>query len=132
MVAALRLNRQSCTAGLDVATLTLSAIEQAAVLNHLRIQYSRLVSNSEDAVILNLVLGRIGSDRTIELQPMEAVCMLRHLRIQDRKVSDDLIALEERRIRGGVNGHNDAAHSALDADHKCLEDVIRRLWKIVI
>jgi hypothetical protein len=107
-------------------------VEQAAVLNHLRIQQSRLPSNSEDAVLLHLVIGHIGNDRTVQLQPMEAVCMLRHLRIQSKMVLDDMTALEERRIRGGFNGQLENAHRALDADRSCLEDVIRRLWEIVV
>lgn len=131
-MAVLRPNPLSSTAGREVATLTLSAIEQAAVLNHIRIQYSRLVSSSEDAVLLSLVIGHIEANRTVDLQPMEAVCLLRHLRIQSRMVLDDMTALEERRLRGGINGHIDAAHRALDADHTCLEDVIRRLWQIVV
>lgn len=115
-----------------MTTLTLSVVEQAAVLNNLRIQHSRLLAHSEDALLLHVVLGHVADQRVNNLQPLEAVVMLRYLRLQSKALLADMMALEERRIRGGFNGQLDNAHLALDAERTIIEDVIRRLWEIVI
>jgi hypothetical protein len=115
-----------------VATLTLSGVEQAAVLNHLRIQHGHLPPNSEDSLILHVVIGHVADDRVVNLQQIEAVVMLRYLRLQSKALLTDMTALEERRIRGGFNGQLENAHRALDADRTVIEDVIRRLWEIVV
>lgn len=115
-----------------MATLTLSGVEQAAVLNHLRIQHGRLPHNSEDSLILHIVIGHVADKRVVSLQQIEAVVMLRYLRLQSKALLADMTALEERRLRGGFNGHLENAHRALDADRTIIEDVIRRLWEIVI
>lgn len=114
------------------ATLTLSGVEQAAVLNHLQIQHGRLPSNSEDSLMLQVLRLRISGDRTVALDSLEAVVILRYLRKQSAVLLADMMALEERRLRGGFNGHIENAHRALDADRTCLDDVIRRLWDIVV
>lgn len=114
------------------ATLTLSAVEQAAVLNHIRIQHSRLIPSSGDAVVLEALWGRIASTRVLGLERVEAIIMLRHLRRQAHSLSRDMISLEERRIRGGFNGQLENAHRALDAEKTCIEDVIRRLWAVIM
>jgi len=115
-----------------MATLTLSAVEQVAVLNHLRIQLSRLPSGSEDALNIKIIVSRIEHRRVIALNPYESVIMLRYLRKQATALLMDMIALEERRIRGGFNGQLENAHRALDADRVTIEDVIRRLWAIIL
>jgi hypothetical protein len=117
-------------------TLTLSAVEQAAVLRHLEVQYNRLcghppASPHPDCVTLHRIMTRVGHDRTVGLTAMEGVTMLRHLRFQHRRLDDDMMALEERRLRGGHNGTLDAAHRALDADATILADVLRRLWDML-
>jgi hypothetical protein len=68
----------------------------------------------------------------VSLQQIEAVVMLRYLRLQSKALLTDMTALEERRIRGGFNGQLENAHRALDADRTIIEDVIRRLWEIVV
>lgn len=122
------------TVGRNVAdhTLTLSAVEQAAVLNHLRVQYGHLDPNTGTAVVLDALLGRIAHGKVVALTRVEAVIILRFLRRQSAALFKDMIALEERRIRGGHNGHLENAHRALDADRTIIEDVIRRLWEIVV
>lgn len=115
-----------------MATLTLSAVEQAAVLNHLRIQHSRLPAQGEDTLVLHILINRLSSDRVVTLDPLEAVVMLRYLRKQSAALLKDMMELEERRIRGGFNGQLENAHRALDVDRTCIDDVIRRLWEIVV
>lgn len=102
------------------------------MLNHLQIQHSRLPSNSEDALLLQIVRARIAGNRVVVLDPLEAVVVLRYLRKQSAAVLADMTALEERRLRGGFNGQIENAHRALDADRTCIDDVIRRLWEIVV
>lgn len=113
-------------------TLTLSSVEQAAVLNHLRIQHSRLDPNGGNAVVLMALIGRISQGRTVVLERVEAVIILRFLRRQSAALFRDMIALEERRIRGGHDGQLDTAHGVLDTERTIIEDVIRRLWQIVV
>lgn len=101
------------------------------MLNHLRIQHSRLPARSEDGLNLHVLITRIGSNRTVTLDSVEAVVMLRYLRKQSAVLLADMTALEERRLRGGFNGQIENAHRALDADRIVIEDVIRRLWEII-
>lgn len=68
---------------------------------------------------------------TITLSKVEAPCVLRHLRAAREAISRDMVALEERRLRGGYDGKLDGAHRALDAEATILDDVIRRLWDMV-
>lgn len=117
---------------MSAATLTLSGVEQAAVLNHLRIQYSRLDPSTGNAVVLDALLQRVAHGKVVTLDRVEAVIVLRFLRRQSAALFKDMIALEERRIRGGINGTLENAHRALDADRTIIEDVIRRLWEIVV
>lgn len=114
------------------STLTLSLVEQSAVLRHIQLQHDRLPTEAPDRVRLKTLLGSIAQARTIALNRIEAVVLLRYLRHQAMALSRDMMALEERRIRGGYNGTLDAAHRALDADVSILEDVIRRLWEIIL
>lgn len=81
---------------------------------------------------MRVVIGHISDGHVVTLTPIEAVVMLRHLRKQSAMLLADMTSLEERRIRGGFNGHLENAHRALDADRTIIEDVIRRLWEIVI
>lgn len=113
-------------------TLTLSGVEQPAVLRHLQLQHDRLPTDSPDRVRIQTLLGYVAGAKTVSITRLEAIVMLRYLRSQEMKLSMDMMKLEERRIRGGFDGHLDAAHAALDADVGILEDVIRRLWQIIL
>lgn len=117
---------------MDTATLTLSHVEQTAVLRHLVLQHSRLDPRTEDRPILDVLMAHISQDRTVSLTQVEAIVMLRYVRKQLESLTSDMVALEERRLRGGFNGSLEAAHRALDADKYVLEDVARRLWEIVL
>lgn len=133
-MAALRLSLRSYIAGRNVAdpTLTVSIIERAVVLRHLTIQRHHPVTHPGDVGLLDYCIRHLQKSRTISLPRLEAVCMLRYLRKQTAAILRDMMALEERRIRGGVDGHLDAAYRVLDAEVGILQDVIRRLWQIVI
>lgn len=113
-------------------TLTLSTVEQSAVLRHLQLQYDRLATDTPDRVRIQTILGYVATAKTISLTRLEAIVMLRYCRQQEMALSRDMMALEERRMRGGFNGDLDHAHAALDADVSILEDVIRRLWQIIL
>lgn len=113
-------------------TLTLSTVEQSAVLRHLQLQYDRLSTDTPDRVRIQTILGYVAKAKTVSLTRLEAIVMLRYCRMQEMALSRDMMQLEERRIRGGYNGTLDAAHHALDADVSILEDVIRRLWQIIL
>lgn len=116
------------------ATLTLSRVEQSAVHRHLETVYGRLCAQHPphvDCEILHRVMVRLQHDTTVGLTMLEGVVMLRHLRVQQQLLGRDMMALEERRTRGGYNGTLDAAYRALDADSQILADVIRRLWEAV-
>lgn len=112
-------------------TITLSHVEQAAILRHLEVQYHRLPKHHPDCEVLNAIMVRVGHGTTVLLTTLEAFTALRHLRWQHRRLDDDMLALEERRLRGGHNGQLDAAWHALDADASILADVIRRLWELI-
>lgn len=114
------------------ATLTLSRVEQVAVHAHLEYQHGRLPTGAEDRVILAGIMRRIESERVVALSRMEGVVMLRYLRKQIMAILLDMMALEERRVRGGVDGSLDGAYHALDADKSILDDVVRRLWLIIL
>jgi hypothetical protein len=113
------------------ATLTLSAIERAAVLRHLELQFGRLPAGHLDGVILNKLLVLVGEHTTIAVTRLEVFVMLRHLRVQRFKMEHDMAAIEERRLRGGIDGELDLAHRTLDAEVTILADVIRRLWDLL-
>lgn len=102
------------------------------MLRHLHLQHDRLPTDSPDRVRLKTVIDYATASKTISLTRLEAVVMLRYCRLQEMALSRDMVALEERRIRGGFDGQLDAAHGALDADVSMLEDVIRRLWQIIL
>ena len=121
----------------DVAgTLTLSRVEREAVRRHLDVQYGLLCQQAQpahpDCPVMHRVMTRLEHDTTVGLTTLETIVILRHLRFQHRRLSDDMMALEERRLRGGHNGHLDAAHRALDADAMLLADVLRRLWDMIV
>jgi hypothetical protein len=101
------------------------------VLRHLEIQHGRLPGSHPDSEVLHRVMTRVGHQTTVMLPTLEVFTILRHLRWQHRRLSDDMLALEERRLRGGHNGHLDAAWRALDTDASILADVIRRLWDLL-
>lgn len=113
------------------STLTLSKVEQAAVLLHLELQYGRIPAGAPDAAILDKVMTAAKRDTTVVLTKLEAFVTLRHLRVQRFRLEHDMAALEERRLRGGHNGDLDKAHRALDTDVTTLQDVIRRLWDML-
>lgn len=112
-----------------VNTLTLSKVEQAAILRHLEVQ--RQHADRKDAPHVDAIIIKVRANTTVTLGRLEVFVMLRSLRAQSMRMEIDLVALEERRLRGGHNGHLDAAHRALDADNQILGDVIRRLWDII-
>lgn len=93
----------------------------------------RLIRDSDatEKAQLGALLAHLRQGTTSSLTGLETVVMLRHLRVQRDKIGRDLMALEERRLRGGFNGELDAAHRTLDAEATILDDVIRRLWDMM-
>lgn len=114
-----------------MTTLTLSKVEQETVLLNLEQQRGRLTPDNRDGPILEGLSMRIKASTTNEVTKLEAFVMLRHLRVRRFKLGNDMMALEERRVRGGFNGTLDAAHKALDAEATVLDDVMRRLWEVL-
>ena|ERR1041385_8565942 len=114
-----------------MSTLTLSKVEQEVVVANLEQQRGRLPADNRDAPLLEGLSMRIKASTTLTVTKLEAFVMLRHLRVRRFKLSNDLMALEERRVRGGFNGTLDAAHKALDAEATVLDDVMRRLWEML-
>jgi len=112
-------------------TLTLSKVEQEAVVANLDQQRSRLTPEHRDGPLLDGITMRLRLNTTTKLTKLEAFIMLRHLRVRRFKLSNDMMALEERRVRGGFNGTLDSAHKALDAEATVLDDVMRRLWEML-
>lgn len=110
------------------ATITLSGVEQAAVLRHLELQRCRLSPAHEDHPVLERLICRFATDRVTAVSVVEASVVMKYLRAQHRKLDDDLLAIEERRINQGITSHLSDAWRALDADSMMLEDVIRRVW----
>lgn len=112
-------------------TITVSRVEQAALLRHLKMDRGSLSARDLDGLILDTVIKNFEAGTTVPVSRIEAVTMLRHLRLQRDRMGVDMRALEERRLRGGYNGELDAAHALLDAECMILDDVIRRLWALV-
>lgn len=110
-------------------TLTLSKVEQAAVVRHLEVQ--RAHADRKDQPTVDALIIKIRSATTVVLARLEVFVMLRSLRAQSLRMTTDMEALEERRLRGGVDGTLDEAHRLLDVDNMILGDVIRRLWDII-
>jgi len=59
--------------------------------------------------------------------PVELLCLLRHIRIQRRRLWRDSIKLEEQ-IMAGHNDAVTAAYTAIQADISILDAMIRRMW----
>lgn len=116
----------------DLSTLILSAVEQQAVHVHLDTQYRRLSDVHIDKEVLRGVLLRLTTEKVLPLTSADIQAMLRHLRLQHALLDADMMGLEERVIRGGYDGQLDAAWRALDGDSVILEDVIRRLWEMLV
>lgn len=110
-------------------TLTLSKVEQAAVVRHLEVQ--RVHADRKDQSTVDALIIKVRSATTVVLGRLEVFVMLRSLRAQSQRMVIDMEALEERRLRGGVDGTLDEAHRLLDVDNMILADVIRRLWDII-
>lgn len=113
------------------ATITLSGVERVSVQQHLERCHARCARGDPDAVALNGILVRIGEDKTVTLATLEIFLLLRCLRARHHELDDDMMQLEERRLRGGHNGQLDAAHRILDAEAQILADVLRRLWQML-
>lgn len=112
-------------------TLTLSAVEQATVMVHLEDRHKGLDPSDPDSGTIHRLLVRIGEGRTISLTMLDIFALIRHLRQSHQKLDIDMMALEERRLRGGHNGQLDAAHRILDTEAECLNDVLKRLWTML-
>jgi hypothetical protein len=111
--------------------MTVSKVEQAALARHLTVQRLAMSVANEDKECLARVLFKLDGGTTFDMSRPEVFCTLRALRRQRQAMTIDLIALEERRLRGGHNGKIDAAWRALDADAMCIDDVVRRLWAMI-
>lgn len=114
-----------------MTTLTVSRIEQAALTRHLTVQRLAMSTANEDKPCLADVIAKLEGGTTFVMTRAEVFCTLRALRRQRAAITIDLIALEERRLRGGVNGRLEGAWRALDADAMVIDDVIRRLWGMI-
>lgn len=113
-------------------TLTLSKVEANCVERHLILAHDGMMTANPDRVCIEVVLARLKAyGTTIILARLEVFCVLRALRSRRAILRTDMEALEERRMRGGHNGHLDAAWRALDADAMCIDDVRRRLWDMI-
>lgn len=98
------------------------------------VQYSRLcerVPHHPDCLLMRALMVRVTDNRVVWFTLLEAYVLLRQLRSRHKELDDDMMALEERRLRGGHDGELDAAWHALDADSTILEDVLRRLWELL-
>jgi hypothetical protein len=113
-------------------TLTLSKVEADMVEKHLTLARDRLMPSHPDRACIDGVLVKLHTDRhAMVLGRLEVFCILRALRGQRHMIRIDMEALEERRMRGGHNGHNDAAWHVLDAEAVIIDDVRRRLWDMI-
>lgn len=112
-------------------TITLSGVEQVSVIQHLEVRHAALARGDPESIMINSLIVRIGEGRTVNLAAREAYTMLRHLRYRHQEIDNDMLALEERRLRGGFDGQLDAAHRILDAELQILADVLRRLWMLL-
>lgn len=116
----------------DLYTLLLSGVEHQSVLAHLDRAYSLLSDVHIDKEVLRGLVLRLQTGRVISLTVGDVRVMLRHLRSRHALLDADMMGLEERVIRGGYDGHLDNAWRALDGDSVILEDVIRRLWEMLV
>lgn len=112
-------------------TLTLGKIEHAALTAHVTVVRDRMMVTNPDRACLDAVLAKLATGTTIVLARLEVFCVIRALRSQLATLRIDMEALEERRLRGGINGSLDAAYRVLDADVQVLTDVRRRLWDMI-
>ena len=112
--------------------LILSGVEQQSVHVHLDRANIHLSDVHIDKEILRGLLLQLQTSRTLSLNIVEVRVMLRHLRSRHALLDADMMGLEERIIRGGYNGHLDSAWRALDGDSVILEDVLRRLWEMLV
>lgn len=112
-------------------TLTVSKVEQRAVLDILTVERGKLEHGDLDGLILDGICRGLHAGTTISLTRAEATVFVRHLRLQRDRMAIDLRALEERRLRGGFNGTLDATHRVLDAECMLVDDVMRRLWSMI-
>jgi hypothetical protein len=112
-------------------TLTVSKVEQLAVLLVLSDERGKLTFDDLDGLLLDDVCKRLRLSTTVQLSRIEVTAMVRHLRCQREHMAIALRALEERRLRGGYNGHLNDAQVVLDGQCSVLDDVLRRLWQLI-
>lgn len=112
-------------------TLTLSKVEATSVEQHLAAHLATLMVSNPDHACIEAVLVKLRAGTTIVLARLEVFCMLRALRAMRHRIRIDMEALEESRMRGGHNGHKDAAWHVLDAEAMIIDDVRRRLWDMI-
>jgi hypothetical protein len=103
-------------------------MECAAAKRHLELQRSRLSAGHEDSPLLDLLIVKFDECATVTFSRVELFCALRYLRRQSQAVQADMLGLEERQERGGVNGLLFAQYRALDAEAMFLSNVMRILW----
>lgn len=113
------------------ATLTVSQVERDAVVAALESQLSHLPPDHFDARYVRNVANRLRQVTTVALLPVEVVVTIRHIRAVQMKISRDMMALEERRIRGGYDGDLDTQHRTLAVEEQTLMDVLKRLWQML-
>lgn len=116
----------------EVCTLIMSTVEQQCVLVHLDRAYSHLSDIHIDKEIMKGLILELQTQRILSLTQHHVRVMLRHLRSRHALLDADMMGLEERVIRGGYDGTLDASWRALDSDSVILEDVIRRLWEMLV
>lgn len=109
-------------------TVTFSLMECAAAKRHLELQRDRLPSGHKDVLVLGGVIHKFTVCNEVTFTRAEVFCTLLYLRRQAAALCADMMALEERQMRGGHNGDLFAQHRALDAESMFLANVIRILW----
>lgn len=116
----------------EVCTLILSTVEQQCCVVHLDAAMRHVSDIHVDRELLRGLILELQRERTLSLTNAHVRVMLRHLRSRHALLDADMMGLEERVVRGGYDGTLDAAWHALDSDSVVLEDVIRRLWEMLV
>lgn len=109
-------------------TVTLSIMECAAAKRHLELQRDRLDSGHKDLLVLGGWIYKLTACNTITVSQAEVFCALLYLRRGASELCADMMALEERQMRGGHDGDLFSQHRTLDTEATLLANVIRILW----
>lgn len=109
-------------------TVTFSAMECTAAKRGLEQQRDKLGHDHADRRLLSILIDKFHTCETVTFARVEVFCSLRYLRRQFHDLHYEMMALEERHERGGIDGELYGQHRALETECGLLTNVTRILW----